>query len=128
MFHFFSDSFGRHLDFAPLLEELRAVFHTLKACNANCTGIMHAIFYPHIHRKLPFCDLSLPFDLKMKESNFCVGFLEGYPTSPVVLVREPPDQEPHGGASKDEQVEKAKEVIVCKIATNIRLDKAILFR
>ena len=45
------------------------------------------MFHTHIHRQRPFCQLTLPFDLKMKDSNFCVGFLEGYPTSPVVLVR-----------------------------------------
>lgn len=92
------ESFGKHTDFTPLLEELRTIFHVLKSCRANHLGIMTNIFTSHLSRKNKFLDLTLPFDLKMKDNNFCLGFLPDHPRSPVVLVR------PELEKSKGEQV------------------------
>ena len=95
IFLFFTESFGKHTDFTPVLEELRAVHHVFKSCRTNHMSIMTNIFKPHLSRKRPFLDLSLPFDLKMKDNNFCLGFLPEHPTSPIVLVR-PETEKPQG--------------------------------
>ena len=63
------------MNFQMLLEDLRAMFHTLSACNVNVMKIMHSMFLPHVSPKYVFCRLSLPFQVEMRDSPFKVGFM-----------------------------------------------------
>ena len=75
------------MDFDPLLHDLRTLYHFLKACNVNYLAVLRALFRSHLSRLYPFCNVALPFDLGIRETNFKVCFVGTFPETPIQLER-----------------------------------------
>ena len=57
-------SFGRKF-YKALLVDLRAIYHSLKACQTNVFGVMHQMFKPLINKRERFLLYSLPLKVTL---------------------------------------------------------------